>query len=624
MCGLCGVVGEGSEETLRATAQAMSDTLVHRGPDAGGVFVHASHGLAIGHRRLSVIDPSPDGAQPMTSSCGRYVVAYNGELYRHPELRRELETSGRRFRGGSDTEVLVEAFGAWGVDATLARLDGMFAFALFDVRESRLHLVRDPIGKKPLYYAQRGRSLWFGSELKALCADARFAAKLELDRESVASFLRFSFIAAPRTVYAGVAKLAAGEHRVFDLAPGQGVVAARSERFASVREWAEAGARDPFRDGPDAALDPLDTVLGDAVARRLVADVPVGALLSGGIDSSLVVAMMQERSATPVRTFCIGYAEAAYDEAGHARRVAEHLGTDHTELRVTPAEAREAIPRLPILYDEPFADTSQIPTALVCALARDHVTVALSGDGGDEAFAGYPRYAACVDRARRLAPVPRAVRRALAALARGVDPGRLDRVAEALRAEGVEGQFEAACARHAPGTGLVLGASPATWPGTAPALGDPLARLAALDLTTRLPESILVKVDRASMGVGLEVRSPLLDAEVVRLALRLPSAVRVRDGRAKWPLHALLGRRLPKALFDRPKQGFGVPIGEWLRGPLREWGDALLAPARLRDQGLLDASRVRKIWDGHQRGGAPRPWLVWNLLILQAWIDSRA
>jgi len=623
VCGLCGVVGRESEATLRAKATAMADTLAHRGPDASGVFVDARHGLAFGHRRLSVIDPSPEGAQPMASSCGRFVVAYNGEIYRHPELRRELEAAGRRFRGGSDTEVLVEAFGVWGVEKTLTRLDGMFAIALWDSQEARLHLVRDPIGKKPLYYARRGGALWFGSELKALCADPDFATGLELDRESVASFLRFSFIAAPRTIYAGVGKLEAGEHRVFELAAGQGVVGSRSACFASVRDWAEEGERDPFEAGPEAAAAELDVVLGDAVERRLVADVPLGALLSGGIDSSLVVAMMQERSALPVRTFCVGYEEAGYDEAAHARKVAEHLGTQHTELRVTPTDARDVIPRLPALYDEPFADTSQIPTALVCGLARKHVTVALSGDGGDETFAGYPRYADSIARTRWLAPVPLPARRALASLARAIAPGRLDRVAEALRAVGAEGQFEAACSRHPADLRLVRGAEPGAWCGRATSLADPLARLTTCDLATRLPESILVKVDRASMGVGLEVRSPLLDAAVVRFALRLPATLRIRDGQAKWPLRELLGRRLPRSLFERPKQGFGVPIGAWLQGPLREWGEALLAPVRLRDQGLLEEGPVRRVWEEHQRGPTRRPWLIWNLLMLQAWLDAR-
>jgi asparagine synthase (glutamine-hydrolysing) len=553
----------------------------------------------------------------MRSSCGRWVVVYNGELYGFRALRRALEAEGRRFRGGSDTEVLVEALGAWGVEKALGRFEGMFAFAAWDTRERRLHLVRDPLGKKPLYWARRGGALWFGSELKALRAHPAFAPAL--DRASLATYHRVSHIPAPHTIYEGVSKLRAGEHVVLELAPGRGVASVRSERGVCVRAWAETAERDAFHGTADEALEVLEPLLRDAVARRLVADVPLGALLSGGIDSSLVVALMQELGSAPVRTFSIGYRERDHDESDAARRVASHLGTDHTELRVTPAEAREVIPRLPRLYDEPFADTSQIPTALVCALARRDVTVALSGDGGDELFAGYPRYVRCLRRARWLAPLPRGVRGALAGAARTLAAGRLERVAEAFDAEGVEGQFAAACARHPAGWSLVRDAGPPRPDAPAPALADPLARLTALDLAGRLPESILVKVDRASMGVGLEVRSPLLDARVAAFALRLPAGLRIREGRAKWPLRALLARRLPAALVDRPKQGFGVPIGDWLRGPLREWGEALLAPERLGAAGLLDVARVRGVWEDHLRGAPARPLLVWNLLAFEAW-----
>ena len=621
MCGLCGlVVAEGAAESaLLAAARAMAAPLAPRGPDAAGAWADPACGLALGHRRLAVQDPSPEGAQPMRSSCGRWVVAYNGELYDFRALRRVLEGEGRRFRGGSDTEVLAEAIGAWGVEKALPRLEGMFAFAAWDTRERRLHLVRDPLGKKPLYWARRGGALWFGSELKALRAHREFPARL--DRASVADFLRLSYVPAPHTIHADVVKLRAGERVVFEIAPGRGVTSLARDRFASLREWAELGERDAFRGGAEEALEVLEPLLREAVARRLVADVPLGALLSGGVDSSLVVALMQEQSAAPVRTFSIGYREPEHDEAEDARRVAAHLGTDHTELRVTPTEAREVIPRLPALYDEPFADTSQIPTALVCALARRDVTVALSGDGGDELFAGYPRYARCLRRARWLDPLPRGVRGLLADGARALGGHRLERAAEALVAEGVEGQFAAACARHPAGWSLVPDAAPRA-PEPPPALADPLARLTALDLAGRLPESILVKVDRASMGVGLEVRSPLLDARVVAFALRLPAELRVREGRAKWPLRALLARRLPAAWVDRPKRGFGVPIGAWLRGPLRDWAEALLARERLRSQAVLDVDRVRRIWEEHLRAAPARPRLVWNLLVFQAWQDG--
>jgi asparagine synthase (glutamine-hydrolysing) len=622
VCGICGFVAARADvprDALLRQVSAMADELAYRGPDGAGGWADPQAGVALGHRRLSVIDLSPDGAQPMISSCGRYVLSYNGEIYNFRELRRELEAAGRRFRGTSDTEVLVEALGAWGVARALERIDGMFAFAAWDTVEHRLHLARDPIGKKPLYVAQRGGALWFGSELKALRAHPAFAATL--DRDSLACFVRFSFIPAPHTIYDGVAKLQAGTHLEFDV--GTGIEASRRNVFASVRAWAEAGECDPFRGNAAETIATLEELLRDAVARRTVADVPLGALLSGGIDSSLVVALLGDVDGRPPRTFSIGYRESDHDESGFARQVAAHLGTDHTELIVTPEQAREVIPRLPAMYDEPFADTSQIPTALVCALARRHVTVVLSGDGGDELFGGYPRYADSVRRARTASVLPSPIRRGLASAARALAPSRLERFSEALLAGGVDGQFLAACARHPAHAAVVHGASGAR-PGASawPALRDPLARLTALDLTGRLPESILVKVDRASMAVGLEVRSPLLDAQIVRFATRIPPSLRFRSSQPKWLLRRVLARHVPPALFERPKRGFGVPIGEWLRGPLREWGESLLAPDRLRAQGFLDADLVQRYWGEHQRRAPDRRFLLWNLLVFEAWLEA--
>jgi asparagine synthase (glutamine-hydrolysing) len=597
----------------------MADALAHRGPDDGGGWADPEAGVALGHRRLSVIDLTRDGAQPMRSSCGRYVLTYNGELYNFRELRRELESAGRRFRGTSDTEVLVEALGAWGVARTLERIDGMFAFAVWDTIERRLHLARDPIGKKPLYVARSGGALWFGSELKALRAHPGFAATV--DRDSLACFVRFSFIPAPRTIYVGVSKLEAGAHLEFEVADG--VKASRRNVFASVRAWAEAGERDPFPGDAHEAIDTLEGLLRGAVARRTVADVPLGALLSGGIDSSLVVALLGEIDGRPPRTFTIGYRESDHDEAGFARQVAAHLGTDHTELIVTPEQAREVIPRLPAMYDEPFADTSQIPTALVCALARRHVTVVLSGDGGDELFGGYPRYADSVRRARAASVLPSPLRRGLASAARALAPARLERFSEALLAGGVDGQFLAACARHPARVPVVRGANGVPLGASAwPAIRHPLARLTALDLAGRLPESILAKVDRASMAVGLEVRCPILDTRIVQFATRLAPALRFRSRRPKWLLRSVLARHLPSTLFERPKHGFGVPIGEWLRGPLRDWGESLLAPDRLRAQGFLDADLVHRFWNEHRRRATDRRFLLWNLLVFQAWLEA--
>jgi asparagine synthase (glutamine-hydrolysing) len=622
MCGICGFVAARADvarDTLLDHVATMAGTLAHRGPDGAGSWADPENGIALGHRRLSVIDLSRTGAQPMHSSCGRYVLVYNGELYNYRELRRELESEGRRFRGTSDTEVLVEALGAWGVARALGRLDGMFAFAAWDSRERRLHLARDPIGKKPLYYAQRGGALWFGSELKALRAHPGFAGSI--DRDSLAFFIRFSFVPAPHTIYDGVAKLEAGAHVAFDVS--RGASAPREQRFASVRSWAEAGERDPFRGSASDAVDELDRLLRGAVARRTISDVPLGALLSGGIDSSLVVAILGAVESRPPRTFCVGYREARHDESSFARRIAAELRTDHTELTVTPDEAREVIPRLPSMFDEPFADTSQIPTALICALARRRVTVALTGDGGDELFGGYPRYARCIWRARAASALPERLRRGLAAAARAVAPARLERVAEALVAGGVDAQFVTACARHPARLAVVLGATGAARGSAAwPALGDPLARLTALDLTGRLPESILVKVDRASMAVGLEVRCPLLDAQIVHFATRLPASLRFRSGEPKWLLRRVLARHLPPAVFERPKRGFGAPVGEWLRGPLRAWAADLLAPARVRAQGFFAADLVRRFWEEHQRNAPDRRFLLWNLLTFEAWWDA--
>ncbi|MEM7413021.1 MAG: asparagine synthase (glutamine-hydrolyzing) [Myxococcota bacterium] len=619
MCGLCGIVrwpADRPEARLRHEVAGMTKVLAHRGPDGEGVWVDASAGVALGHRRLAVIDPSAAGHQPMASPCGRYVVVFNGELYDFEALRETVEVAGTRVSGRSDTAVLVAALSAWGVDGSLARFDGMFALAIWDRRERRLHLVRDPFGKKPLYVRDVGSSVWFGSELKALRAHPEY--ERTIDREALAQHLRFSFIAAPRSIDLGTEKLCAGEHRCFEARGGE------SRRFFDWRARAEAAARDPFRGSRAEALDALEQGVTEAVRRRLVADVPLGALLSGGVDSALVAATAQQQQSAPLETFHVGFSEAGFDERADAAAVAKRLGTRHETWVLGPEEARARIPALPWLFDEPFGDTAQLGMALLCEATRREVTVALSGDGGDEVFLGYPRTLRCARRGRWLARVPARWREVLGQAAERTGPRR-ERLAMGVSAGGPDALFVTAASRHPANVSLVRGVrgpveTGQPWPGIA----DPLARLRALDLGGRLPESMLVKVDRASMGHGLEVRSPLLDRGLVDFALRLPTHWLVRSGRGKWPLRQLLARHLPKAWTERPKRGFALPIGAWLRGPLRGWADDLLAPAALRQQGLLEADAVGQIWTLHCSGRVDRTRLVWNLVGFQAWLAQQA
>jgi asparagine synthase (glutamine-hydrolysing) len=529
--------------------------------------------------------------------------------------------------------VLLEAIARWGAEEALRRANGMLAFALWDRRERELLLARDRVGKKPLYWGRFGDGVCFGSELKALRAHPRFHG--EVDPDALAHLVQYSYIPAPASIFRDVRKLEPGTLLRIPAAPRASIP--RAVAFWTAREAAERGAAERFAGAEREAEDALHDLLADAVERRMIADVPLGALLSGGIDSSTVVALMQTRGGKPVRTFAIGFREQAFDEAAHARAVAAHLGTDHTELTLGPSQALEVIPLLPALYDEPFADTSQIPTFLVSRMAREHVTVALSGDGGDELFAGYRRYFRCLARWRWLARLPAGARRgaarALAGAAAAAWPaglpaaaGRLGRVAEQLGAESLEDLFVRASARCPDARRFVPAASspggllhaPERWAD----LDEPLERMMFLDLASNLPEDILTKVDRASMGVSLEVRCPLLDHRVVELAWRLPVALKARGGESKWILRRVLERYLPRELFDRPKMGFGIPLAAWLRGPLREWAEALLEPGRLRAQGHLDAAAVREVWAQHLAGWRDHRLLLWNLLSFQAWLDE--
>lgn len=619
MCGIAGILANhhAAELDLAAVAGAMADTLRHRGPDAGAAWADQAAGIAFGHRRLSIIDLSPAGAQPMASACGRFVIAYNGEVYSAAEIRRDLPTI--EFRGHSDTEAVLEACTAWGVEKTLSRLIGMFAFAVWDRRDRCLTLARDRMGIKPLYWARLGGAFLFASELKAFHAHPAFRA--EVDRDALALFFRLGYIPAPDSIFVSVRKLAPGH--VLTVAVGQ---EPEIRPYWSLRDVARAGAAAPFAGSDEEATDALETLLVDSVQRRMVADVPLGAFLSGGIDSSLVTALMQARASQPVKTYTIAFAEKGFDESEHARGIAHHLGTEHHELPVTARDALDIVPALSDVYDEPFADSSQIPTCLVSRLARRHVTVALTGDGGDELFAGYARYAHA-ERLGRIGAIPAPLRAAAAGLARGVAAcgagAMAEKSAEILNCDGVDAQFARIVTLWRDTAALVPGAKklPTAIDDATLTADLPLAldRMLYRDSVTHLVDDILVKVDRASMAVGLEARIPLLDHRVAAFAFSLPDRFRRRDGRGKWLLRRVLARHVPEPLFERPKMGFMIPLAAWLRGELRDWAESLLTPARLAEGGLIRPEPVRRMWREHQSGARDRSSQLWAILMFQTW-----
>jgi asparagine synthase (glutamine-hydrolysing) len=649
MCGLAGYLGATSGDRQEVLAR-MAASIGHRGPDSTGLWRDDEAGIGFAHNRLAIVDLSPAGDQPMTSPSGRYVIAYNGEIYNHMALRRELEVDGYvpGWRGHSDTETLLAAIDRWGVAGALGRSIGMFAFALWDKAERRLILARDRLGEKPLYYGwQRsgGRAAFlFGSELKALRRHPAFEG--EIDRQALTGFLRLNYVPAPLSIYRGIAKLPPGS--ILTLAAGAEEPAI--EAYWSGAEVAERGAADPLRLGPDEAADALEELLRSAVAQQMMADVPLGAFLSGGVDSSTIVALMQAQSARPVKTFSIGFSEEAYNEAHQAKAVAEHLGTDHSELYVSPADAMAVIPRLASIYDEPFADSSQIPTFLVSQLARRDVTVSLSGDAGDELFGGYNRHRMVAGPWRRLSRIPRPLRGAAARGLRAVSPERWNRIAAALdpvlprgakmrlpgdkihKAAGVlasgsvDDLYRGLISFWRNPASVVRGGSEAAGAlnGLAPRLAglDDAERMMALDMLTYLPDDILAKVDRAAMSVSLETRVPFLDHRVVELAWRLPMELKIRGGETKWLLRRVLDRHVPRTLVDRPKMGFGVPIDSWLRGPLRDWAESLIAESRLEGDGHFEAAPIRAAWDRHQKGEANMQHHLWSVLMFQMGLDE--
>ena len=666
MCGFTGFLGLqpllDKREAL-STLERMAATIISRGPDDAGYWCDAVGDAAIGlaHRRLSILDLSPAGHQPMACPTGRYVLAFNGEIYNHLDLRRELgggphpcpppkgEGVEPGWRGHSDTETLLAGFVAWGVRKTLERAIGMFAFALWDRQEQTLTLARDRLGEKPLYYGWQGQGnkacFLFGSELKALKAHPAFAA--DIDRNALALLMRHNYINAPHSIYQGIYKLPPGHLLTVSLRDRQ----PKLEAFWSLPAVAEAGVAQPFTGTPEQAVDELEALLQSAVQQQMLADVPLGAFLSGGIDSSTIVALMQAQSDRPVKTFTIGFNEEGYNEAVHAKAVAKHLGTEHTELYVTPQQALDVIPKLPSLYCEPFSDSSQIPTFLVSQLARQKVTVALSGDAGDELFGGYNRYVLANRLWGKLSRVPAGARRLAASGIGALSPAAWNRLAGpvqpllpgSLRQANVGDKLHKGAAvmaarciddlylglvTHWEPDSLVLGAQePATALRGAhlPLQGlSDIERMMALDAITYLPGDILTKVDRAAMGVSLETRVPFLDHRVVEFAWRLPQNLKLRGNVGKWALRQVLYRHVPKELIERPKMGFGVPIDSWLRGPLRDWAEDLLDESRLRQEGFFNPAPIRQKWAEHLSGRRNWQHHLWDVLMFQAWLKAQA
>lgn len=680
MCGFAGLLTNAKDKLgcLETVVARMALTIQHRGPDDAGTWVDTQAGVALGHRRLSIVDLSPAGHQPMQSASGRFVLAFNGEIYNHMDMRAELLVAGAApaWCGHSDTETLLAAFEHWGVNATLVKTVGMFSIALWDKRERTLHLARDRFGEKPLYYgwvgSGAGSAFVFGSELKALRAFPGFANPV--CRQALAQYMRFMYVPAPHSIYQGIYKLEPGcvlsltsvppaQPPARPLRPPTTLQYAAGGNLTLRRWWdladvVQTGAKNQIKDEAE-AVQALEQRLADAVRLQSLADVPLGAFLSGGVDSSTIVALMQQQVARPVKTFTVGFEDAGFDESEHARAVAKHLGTDHMELFVTAAEAQAVIGELPAMYDEPFADSSQIPTHLVCRAARQHVTVALSGDAGDELFGGYNRYFWGPSILSRLGWLPYAVRQALGAVISAVPAAQWDVLATLINAllpsqRGIthvgdkahklasrlqsvrslddlymslvsEWQYPAEVVRGetADADGLVA-EPPVLLTDPLPAQGMEQGQLRMMyrDSMSYLPDDILCKVDRAAMATSLETRVPFLDHRVAELAWQLPLHMKIRGGQGKWALRQVLYKHVPRDLIDRPKAGFGMPIGQWLRGPLREWAEYLLDENRLRHQGFFHAEVIQTKWKEHLSGRRNWQSQIWAVLMFQAWLEG--
>lgn len=648
MCGFAGYLSTTIPNYADELLQSMGDTIAHRGPDDSGIWHDNEAGVGLAHRRLSIVDLSPAGHQPMLSGSGRYVIAFNGEIYNHLTLRAELDNGGYapKWRGHSDTETLLASFDTWGIETTVKKSIGMFAFAVWDKQTRQLTLGRDRLGEKPLYYGWQGQGekavFLFGSELKALRAHPAF--QNTIYRGALSLQLRHNYIPAPYSIYDGIAKLRQGCLLTVSLQQRE----PKEWSYWSALQVAESGTSNPFTGSAEQAIDELEVLLKDAIRQQMMADVPLGAFLSGGIDSSLVVALMQAQSAQPIKTFTIGFHEQGYNEAVHAKAIAQHLGTEHTELYVTAAQAMAVIPRLPGLYDEPFSDSSQIPTFLVSQLAKQHVTVSLSGDAGDELFCGYNRYVMTANLWHKVALLPLPLRRILAKGIMSVSPDNWNRLsrffpvsnstlpvnigdkfhkgAGVLTSNTVNELYLHFITHWFDSASVVIdGLLPTTLMNELPSLEglQDIQRMMAQDSMTYLPDDILVKVDRAAMGVSLESRVPFLDHRVVEFSWQLPQSMKLRDGQSKWALRQVLYRHVHKALIERPKMGFGVPIGDWLRHDLRDWTEALLDETRLRNEGFFHPAPIRKKWKEHLSGQRNWQYHLWDVLMFQLWLEQR-
>ncbi len=629
----------------------MTRAIMHRGPDDEGHWCESDIGLALGHRRLSILDLSAAGHQPMHSASGRYVVVFNGEIYNYLHIHSELEKHcPRQWRGHSDTEVMLEAFETWGVDATVKRMIGMFAIALWDKKERLLHLIRDRIGEKPLYYGIVGNAFLFASELKSMRQFRKWEG--DIDRKALALYLRHNYIPAPYTIYEGIYKLIPGTLLSLSCSSANrsGWMDAKPVPYWTARAAAARGLAEPFKGTEEDATHQLEELLRDAIHKQMEADVPLGAFLSGGVDSSTIVALMQAQSSRPIRSFTIGFHEKDYNEALHAKAVAQHIGTEHTELYIDPSDALSVIPKLPSLYDEPFSDSSQIPTFLISELTRRYVTVSLSGDAGDELFGGYNRYFWADDIWRKISWLPKKGQTLLSRILTSLSPHawdslfnhfapfiperfrqrmpgeKLHKLAEILEAQNPFAMYHGLVSHWKEPTALVLNSSePLTaltdmsrWLST----NDHILQMMYIDMVTYLPDDILVKVDRAAMGVGLETRVPLLDHRVVEFAWRLPLSMKIRNGQGKWILRQVLYKYVPKELIERPKTGFGVPIDTWLRAELRDWAENLLNTRRLKEEGYFDPVPIRQKWEEHLSGTRNWQYHLWDILMFQAWLEQ--
>ena len=644
MCGFTGFISASFSGDRAAIVASMASAIAHRGPDDSGYWADAISGVALAHQRLSILDTSPAGQQPMTSVCGRYVMVFNGEIYNHQELRRALQESHNihDWRGHSDTETLLACINVWGFEKTLCATHGMFGIALWDKEENALYLARDRMGEKPLYYGWQGDTFLFGSELKALKAHPDF--KCEIDRGALALYFRHNYVPAPYSIYKGILKLPAGSYIKVQATCFSNKGDLKPIPYWSLAAVAEQGSRNHFEGSEADALKELDVRLGSSVKAQMLSDVPLGGLLSGGIDSTMVCALMQSSSSRPVNTFTIGFNEKYYDEASHASAIAKHLGTSHTELYVTAQDALGLVPQMPTMYDEPFADSSQLPTHLVMKMARESVTVALSGDGADELFGGYNRYMYAPKVWRYAEKLPQSLRKAFCASLMAIPASSLNSLSSLFglsqagdkahklgqRLQGVnclDDFYVALISEWSNEGGLVLDAQlPSNlidireeWPQ----VSNTVDRMMVLDGLHYLPDDILVKVDRAAMAVSLETRAPFLDHKLVEFAWQLPQKYKIHHGQGKYLLRLLLNRYVPQELTERPKMGFSIPLDDWLRGPLRDWAEDLLAEDRLKREGYLNPSPIRTAWRQHQAGKANYGYRLWSVLMFQAWLAEQ-